>query len=320
MARYAIIKLCHLSPLHMGTGRESYDISSAWLHSDTLASALASLKAQRGDDGVDGFLSQLVVSSAFPFYKSMLFLPKAHGRVRFADEATHRKSLKKVAFMEQSLWMRLAAGGQLSDSDADIDGNLMFPKGRCCTTVSRTQVMQRVRVHADNEKDAEPFFFEWRYFDHDAGLYFLTTATGRLLDEVVALTTALGENGLGTDRNVGGGHFDVEVSQVDVADVPDADAQVLLSMFIPSKDELRHLNLPNARYGLLRRGGFAAGSSDERLRHLRKRSVYMFDEGSVFPTAAPLGGTVVDLRPDWNDAAMHPMLRSGRPFCLPYKM
>lgn len=304
----------------MGTGRESYDTSSAWLHSDTLASALASLKAQRGDGDVEEFVSRLVVSSAFPFYKDMLFLPKAHGRVRFADEEKCRKSLKKVAFVERSLWMRLAAGEQLSAGDVTIDGEYMYPAGMVCATVSRTQTMQRVRVPADMEKDAEPFFFEWRYFDREAGLYFLTTATGELLDEVVALATMLGEAGIGTDRSVGGGHFDVEVAEVEMPGVHGADAQVLLSMFIPTEDELPQLHLPDARYGLLRRGGFAAGSSDERLRHLRKRSVYMFDEGSVFPVSAQLCGTVVDLRPDWNDPAMHPMLRSGRPFFLSYKM
>ena len=186
--------------------------------------------------------------------------------------------------------------------------------------MSRTQTTQRVHVYADTEKDAEPFFFEWRYFDHEAGLYFLTTATGPLLDELVTLTTMLGETGLGTDRNVGGGHFEVEVAEVEINNTPNADAQVLLSLFIPDRQDMQNLNLEDARYGLLRRGGFAAGSSIESLRHLRKRSVYMFDEGSVFPTQTPLGGTVVDLRPDWNAPAMHPMLRSGKPFFLPYKM
>lgn len=152
MARYAIIKLCHLSPLHIGTGRESYDTSSAWLHSDTLASALASLKAQRGDSDVAEFMSQLVVSSAFPFYKDMLFLPKAHGRVRFANEEKCRKSLKRVTFIEQSLWTILADGGQLSESDVTIDGDFMYPAGRRCATMSRTQTTQRVHVYADTQR------------------------------------------------------------------------------------------------------------------------------------------------------------------------
>ena len=141
-----------------------------------------------------------------------------------------------------------------------------------------------------------------------------------MLDELVTLATMLGETGLGTDRNVGGGHFEVEVTEVEINNTPNADAQVLLSLFIPDRQVMPNLNLEDARYGLLRRGGFAAGSSIESLRHLRKRSVYMFDEGSVFPTQTPLGGTVVDLRPDWNAPAMHPMLRSGKPFFLPYKM
>jgi hypothetical protein len=62
-----------------------------------------------------------------------------------------------------------------------------------------------------------------------------------------------------------------------------------------------------------------AGSQDESLRHLRKRSIYVFDTGSVFRTTLPLKGKVVDLKPEWNDPRMHTVYRSRKPFFIPIK-
>lgn len=320
MANFAIIKLCRISPIHVGTGRESYDTSSSWLHSDTIASALAALRAQCGATDIGDFLDDLVISSAFPFYGDMLFLPKAHGRIRITNEVECRKKLKHVAFVELSLWQQLSRGEMLTLGDVMVDGAYMYPQGRNCGKISCTQTTQRVKVYADAEKDAEPFFFEWNYFDKNAGLYFITTANGKKLDDIVSLMKQLGETGLGTDKNVGGGNFDVEVSNISIEDINEANAKVMLSMYIPSEEELPHLNLDKSFYSMLRRGGFAAGSTVPEFRHLRKKNVYMFDEGSVFMTDSELKGCVVDLRPDWNNREMHPMYRSGKPFYLPYKI
>ena len=85
-------------------------------------------------------------------------------------------------------------------------------------------------------------------------------------------------------------------------------------------DETGFLNLSQSKYTLLLRGGYMAGSREESLRHLRKKSIYAFGVGSVFLTTQPLKGKIVDLRPNWNDERMHTVLRSGRPFCLPVKL
>ena len=40
----------------------------------------------------------------------------------------------------------------------------------------------------------------------------------------------------------------------------------------------------------------------------------MFNVGSVFYTTGSLKGKVVDLKPYWNDARLHPVFRSGKLF------
>ena len=324
MPKLTRIKLCRLSPLHIGTGRDSYDSSSAELHSDTLTAALASMLASAGRAAeISSFMSSVCLSSAFPFYGDVFFLPRLQGNIPLQmseEEVTaKRKSLKKVKYIETSLWRDLYGGVSVRLSDVAISDCFLMRKGTSVGTISKSQVSQRVFVGQDGE-DAKPFFFDWHYYDPRAGLYCLTDATGKTLDDVATLFNALGGCGIGSDKNVGGGKFDVETDSVEIVEPFDADASALLSLYIPQKDELPSLHLADSRYSLLRRGGFIAGSDNENLRHLRKRSVYMFGVGSVFPTCQPLSGDVVNLRPSWNDELMHLVFRSGRPIVLHIKM
>jgi CRISPR-associated protein Csm4 len=178
-------------------------------------------------------------------------------------------------------------------------------------------VMQRVTIPRGDGKDAEPFYFDWTYFSEYGGLYFIVDAKPEIITEIIHLFHLLGETGLGTDKNIGGGKFDVEISSLQIDDVQKANATMLLSLFVPTKEEIEKIDLHNSRYQLLQRGGYMAGSSEENFRHLRKKSIYMFGVGSVFPGTELLGGKVVNLTPEWNDKRMHSVYRSGKPFYLP---
>jgi CRISPR type III-A-associated RAMP protein Csm4 len=226
--------------------------------------------------------------------------------------------LKKLRYLGIGTWTSLARGETVRISPAQIKGGFLVDRGTCFDIPFESQVSQRVSVPRD-EQDPAPFFFDWTFFRPDAGLYCLTDATGALFDELVSLFKILGETGIGTDRNVGGGKFDIETDSLSLPDVPAANQLVLLSLYIPTSEELSLLHLTDSHYDLLLRGGFIAGSQEEDLRHLRKRSIYMFNVGSLFPTTSPIVGKIVDLAPEWNDPRMHPVYRSGRPFYLPIK-
>ncbi|MCM1079533.1 MAG: type III-A CRISPR-associated RAMP protein Csm4 [Bacteroidales bacterium] len=323
MVLLSIIKMYNLSPLHIGTGRDNYDSSSLELHSDTLSSALAAVGVATGMPlNVEEFLTSFSMSSAFPFYKDIYFLPKPQGLlnvvVEDAEESECRKKLKKVKYIEQNLWKQLLTGGKPCISKSQIQGSFIVPRNKHLEPLFKSQVMQRVTVPRDGSKDAEPFYFEWNYFNKDAGLYCLTDAKGDVLELMSRLFAQLGENGIGTDKNVGGGKFDVEIAKEPFSfDEPqDARRRMSLSLFIPTEEELNRLLDGSPRYSLLLRGGYMAGSSLEEFRHLRKKMVYAFGEGSVFETTKSLVGKVVNLRPDWNDKNVHPVYRSGRAVTL----
>lgn len=132
--------------------------------------------------------------------------------VEDAEESEFRKKLKKVKYVEQNLWKQIVTGATPCISKSQIQGVFIVPKDECIEPLSNSQVMQRVSVSRDGTKDAEPFYFEWNYFNKDAGLYCLTDAKEHVLKLISQLFVQLGENGIGTDKNIGGGKFEVEIA------------------------------------------------------------------------------------------------------------
>lgn len=325
MAKFTIIKFKNLTPLHVGTGKENYDFSAAELQSDTLSAAIAAIRAQRGkSNDIKDFMESFILSSAFPFVGEKLFFPKPQGKIDVSvsdmEEYPSRKRLKKVKYIESSLWNQLVAGENVSVKAHQLQNEFLLADGTKFVQPFKTQVNQRVTIPREDGQQTEPFFFEWKYFNSNAGLFCLLAASEEVKKEVVSLFGALGEIGLGTDRNVGGGKFDVE-SQELIIDYPDnSNGQMLLSLYIPTETEILDLDLPNSRYELLLRAGYMAGSEEVDFRHLRKKSIYAFNVGSLFQTRCVLQGKIVDLHPEWNDDRMHPVYRSGKPFVVPVKL
>lgn len=326
MAAYTLIKLKEMSPLHMGTGKENYDFSASHLHSDTLSAALAAMKVRHdGDEGVKDFLDSFVISSAFPYMGDHFFLPRPLGKIEVefydCDEYISRKKLKSIKFIEQDLWKKLVAGEKVVVSISQLKNGFLLSNAKDFKQPYKSAVHQRVTVPRADELDAEPFFFDWTFFEKNAGLYCLTDATGSKLDDLMRLFELLGEYGIGTDKNVGGGKFVVEKQALEIPEMPDANACMLLSLYIPTEKEILEIDLDNSKYELCQRGGYMAGSQENDFWHLRKKSVYMFGVGSVLISTVALEGKVVDLQPvDYNDRRMHPVYRSGKPFVVPVKL
>ncbi len=117
-------KLKFKSGFHIDSyGNQSYSKSDNFIHSDTLSSALLSVWALRYPENIEQTLNSppYLLSSAFPFYKNIFFLPIPKGRnlvkengftEEQKEESIQRKELKKVQFIPADLWVHL-----LSDSD-----------------------------------------------------------------------------------------------------------------------------------------------------------------------------------------------------------
>lgn len=324
MATYTIIKLKDMSPLHMGTGKENYDFSASTLHSDTLSAALAAMRVQQGKSAdVEEFIGSFTLSSAFPYAGNTYFLPRPYGKVNVCfndcEEYISRKKLKGIRYIDTALWTDITQGKQVVLPTENLQSGFLLGGNGFSSFQEpyKSSVNQRVTIPREEGLDAEPFFFDWTYFNKDAGLYCLTEATGTLLDELVSLFEMLGEQGLGTDKNIGGGKFSVVTDTLSLPDIPEADAQISLSLYIPHEEDMPLIDLGHSHFELVQRGGYMAGSEENDFWHLRKKSVYMFGVGSVLKATGALKGKVVDLCPEYNDERMHPVYRSGKPFVLP---
>ncbi len=317
-----IVKLKNLSPLHIGTGRENYDFSANVLQSDVISSALASIYATQIDsNGVEKFINSFIVSSAFPFIDDIFFLPAPNTKLNInvdnEEEHQYRKDLKKIKYIESTIWQSLVDGTSLTIERNQLQGSFLISKGFLnFKPPYKSQVNERVSIVIDS-----PFFFEWTYFRDNAGLYCILSCEEDFINIFKELFSMLSDNGIGTDRNIGGGKFDVEFIDIDILPtIQNPTSSMILSMYIPTKDELNSIDLEKSKYDLHLRGGYISGSEYEQFRHLRKKSIYMFGPGSVFATTQPLSGKVVDIRPEWNDDTMHCVYRSGKPFVVPVKL
>ena len=332
---YTIFKLHFQSPLHLSKGKtDDYGESEEVLHADALKSALYVCARQLlGADVVgdtDAFFKRFRISSAFPFVGNELFFPKPQAKVQpflESEVAAERqaKKHKKLAFLGQAYFEDLITVRKRSllSDHFTVDGRFVSDhadvRALKDTPVFATDVQQRVTIPANYEEDPLPYYVDRLYFNDQAGLWFAFQPNDdSAYKDVLAALKLLGDNGVGTDRSVGNGQFTVSESTISLR-VPDKPThQLLLSLWCPEKQEIDTDFLHQSAYGLIKRGGYIA--SPDRPEHLtfRKKSIYMFTEGSVFQyrPEKPLIGKVVDLQPDTPEVVQH-VWRDGLAFTIP---
>lgn len=322
MSSFKLIKMTEMSPLHVGAGRDTYDVAAGLPASDALSAALAAMRVMRGDSAdIDKWMGRFALSSAFPYAtidgKDVFFLPAPRGRlavkVRDKKEEDYRKSLKKVLYIAVSVWQRLVGGETVEVEEGQLQGAFLLdaePMQFAAPYERHTNT--RVAV-SRSDKDANPFDFDWTYFRKGAGLCCLVDCDDSVFGEVAELFAELGEQGFGCDRGVGGGHFHVETGEISITEDATGDKQLLLSNYIPAEGEMANVDLKTSTYQIIRRGGFIAGSEDDKIRHLRRNVVNMIACGSVLATAVKPEGKIVDLSPN---AVAHRVWRSGKPISV----
>lgn len=344
MTNYTVVRLENFKGgLHLARGlTNSYDKSLQTLHSDTLKSALFVCALQLyGEEVIEkSFLENFKISSAFPFYKHkeefLYFFPKPEIPklpFRVSGEFGIEKKLKKVRFLEKKLFEKfIEDSNKIIDFDKDdLVGNFIgekssglkniLPKG-----IMKSEPCQHVHIPKDYNEYSEPYYVDNIYFEKDAGLFCLIDCDNiELLNKIKAAFKLLADNGIGTNRNTGNGQFDIAFDKMKKITTPsDTNYQLSLSLYCPKKDEnINEIETINKSfYGLTKRGGYISSPKDEKHLTLRKRSIYMFTEGSVFYGNANRQGKIVNLQPNnnylKNNEINHPIWRDGQALFIPF--
>lgn len=331
--QYKIFKLHFHSPLHLSKGKEDdYGESEQVLHSDTLKSALyVCARRLYGSEAIgndETFFKRFRISSAFPFYSGELFFPKPMLRLQPFDaneisEEKQAKSHKKIGFLGKAYFEDLIGTNQLTIKQAHLVSGGKFVSNHSevleldKNPILKSEVQQRVTIPADYSEDPMPYYVDRLFFNDRAGLWFaIDNNDDGIMEIIEKALKLLGDEGIGTDRAVGNGHFEAKTDTLLLTLPNNATHQLLLSLYCPQKSEINEALLLSSSYGLLKRGGYLTSPDKAEHLTLRKKSVYMFTEGSVFETTLPLSGKVVNLKPSYSGLNQN-VWRDGQAFSIP---
>jgi len=196
------------------------------------------------------------------------------------------------------------------------------------TPFFQSDIVQKVMVPRVTSEDATTFYMDRIFFKENAGLFFFIEYHEDIFpdikNKVGAALNLLGENGLGSDRSTGNGHFYCSSETIALNLATTGQRQLNLSLYCPEKSEERNemegLITADTAYTLIKRGGFIASPAQSKHLSYRKKSIFMFKEGSIFP-AKDLKGKLVNLRPtkieSTEDEVNHAVWRDGRAIFLP---
>ena len=353
--QFQVAKLFLKAPLHLSSGKPHYESSGRMLHSDTLKSALYAAAGQiHGFDQLAAsFMDELCISSAYPFFRDEYFFPKPMARLPFTvagiqEEAKLSKKLKKLQYLGLSFFERALAGiptviqtQHLLEHGKWISEGISSRPNESLRLL-KSDLQQRVRVPREGEtvtgvdenghpvqlpRKPDTFYVEKLHFHPEGGLFFLCYNLSK--DQQAKITRVLkwlGENGLGTNKQLGFGRFEFHGFEPLELHIPKPTGKWLnLGLYCPAGSRAQDAEisadmLKKSAYNLIHRGGWLA--SPESYEHLtyRKKSIYMFQEACVFDWGEmeefPLiRGKRVNLSPD--EGPEHPVWRDGKSFFVP---
>jgi len=300
--------------LHVdGRGTAFYEQAETFVRSDTLSAAIASAWLQLYPEDAESLFEQppYLLTSGFPFYKDMLFFPRPIASKAISltqNQVGQAKLLKKAQWIELSLWQQAVNCDASWHQHGYIsDNGLMAPKGKPMKEhVWHIEGKPRIAVDRGGNRAADGLIFNFSrvHYHPEGGLFFLA----RFGDEqdrnrFESALSLLGDNGLGSDRSNGHGHFTFKQTAMPALKL---NSPVCLSLLNPADVDRDDRWLDGAAYDLIRRGGWIGGSS------WRKQSIRMFTEGSSF--SKPLLGRMVKVGD--HPVAGHPVYRDGRAFMV----
>jgi len=332
---YQIAKLYFNQPLALMSGKkDEFQNEVLSLPSDMLKAAILSGLAKIDLDNVTELNEDLIVSSAYLFYNDRYFFPKPMTGLPVKDnsEIGMAKKIKKIAYLDLSLFEKTINQTEFEISDTNLlhggkflvaDSSDYPDKLYAAQTEERVQI-GNINLFATEDKSA-PFYVSRTYFYQSndnfrqhAGLYFIyRTQHEDLLRKALEF---LQDEGLGADKNVGNGRFNLVFDSFKLNIPDDANKQIILSKYIPEQTKVQNGLLNNAHYLLDKRGGYIAGTINESYAHWQKRSVFMLREASVFDINFELTGKNVILSTTKAENILkHKVYRDGRPVSIPVK-
>lgn len=322
--KFTLCKLIPKGPLHLGTKEGIQEESDEYIHSDTLFSAICNcFRLIYGKEDLENLLKlyldrkpPFILSSAFPFVKDILLLPMPKS-FKFPKE---KENFNKVEFIGHKIFEKIINGEDISEwleeENLCQEDRVLLPYPR-----KNKDPIQIWEVHSevphvviDRKTNASNIFYSSEvHYLSGCGLFFLIDwKTEEYKDKVMKTIKLLGEEGIGGKRSSGKGLFKLEESELVIEFPAEAEYFLTLSLYYPLKEEVQIVK--EGWYELIKRGGWIYSLDSQTL---RRKSIRMFLEGSVFPDIGNKG-ELKDVTPEVFKA--HRVYRYGIPFKIPIKI
>lgn len=354
-----VYKLKPKAHFHLGEKETILEKTSNYIHSDTLFSAICNAyRLLYGNEELAEILKlfedrepPFLISSTFAYAGEILTfpLPLSINWDNYADDEVIEglnaerkgkekidkfillKRLKRVKFVSEKIfWNVIEEESRIKDyiNDKNIIQGILFDNEEIKRLRERFDVKENKgikifgkkevpRVAIDRKTNASSIYhFGEVSFAKDCGLYFLMDSRMKEYEKKVeAAIRVLGDEGIGGDRTYGKGLFKADFEEMEMNTKP-GDHFVTLSLYYPMKEEISMLRDGNGHYELINRGGWIYSLE---AKNLRRRTVRMFSEGSVFKSAnTDLYGGLADVKPE--EFTEHEVYRYGYAFAVPVEV
>ena len=322
--KFEIIKLRFETPLHIGDDRLDYGTSQTFIHSDTMYAAIMNAWACLGKEEWIAHNQDFTISSLFPYFQEtknsepIVFFPKPYHLNLREDSNPQKdwgKKLKKIVFIDKETFEENLNSNLNIDED-NFKGKYLSKKLKNGQSdFMESGISPRIMKPRDEAADTSIFYMDKIYFKYYSGLYFIMDANSKMKEKTAAALNYLSDSGIGTDRTVGQGKFEYSFDNIEINVPNNSPYSLNLSLFCPENHEqLKDILNNNSKYDFIKRGGWIG----EPYNSYRKKSIYMFREGSVFKTSESIIGKTVDLKPEQTPKNIdHPILRVGKSLFLP---
>ncbi len=314
------------APLHIGVEGIGQERIEQTVHSDTLWGALVQNWSLLFEDSPEDLAQScpFKVSSCFPLVNGQRYFPipdrakedlgrelEASGELK---EGIQFKDLKKISYLSEPLMHKVLQGVPLGIVALQEQGSHLP-----CIHINaspHTTISQRPRLRIDRctgTVEGENFFYcSDQYFGSGNGLFFLLQCDDPAVRaKFEAALRLLADNGLGADRSVGRGTFSFSRHDFDMPVETKAPSYYLLSLYHPTREELREGLLKQSTYTLKRRSGHAAAPG---VGNLRRSDIWMIAEGAALSREAD--GDIAKVIAKGGPAP-HPVFRYGKALTLP---
>lgn len=309
-----VVKLKPISSFHIGEREGFFETTEEYIHSDTLFSAFCNsyllLYGERKlYELLDKFLKNppFLISSAFPFWNDKLFFPVP------LNQIPKEKNLKKIEFIEKDGFEEIINGEKIDKiwkKYKTIPYKIDEDKKE-----KPYEVILNPRIaigRLSNSPGENYFHFSEVFYKEGAGLFFIVDFKENIEKEFFTTIRLICDEGIGGDRTVGKGQFKLEsIEDIEFNINENSKYQIILSLYLPKEDEIDDLKC--GYYEIIERRGYIYSPY---CKSLRRKSVRMFKEGSVFPKVKI--GKIVDITPEI--FKNHKVYRYGLAFSLPFKV